>query len=437
MTEELPLDQRLRRIGWKDRLSAAAPGLQQVLGRVVCTEPDRIRRGRMKLKVGFLGIQCDTANMGLAALTYSGVKITRDAIPGDTEFVLFSVNSEHELNRMQQSLGIAGTQLRALPFRHKDPRALLRSAREMGTCDVIIDFTGGDSFSDIYGLRRLMKKLFHKQMALVSQTSLVLAPQTYGPLKHRITAPWFTHVINRAALVFTRDEMSAQFLRDRTSREVHLATDVAVTLSWDHDRYHLPPIDRERMAVNVSGLLWNGGYTRRNQFNLVSDYREYCARVVRSLINIGHEVHLVPHVLAREWESGEEDDVRACQELQASYPECQMAPAFKNPVEAKSYIAKMDAFIGSRMHATIAAFTAGVPTVPVAYSRKFAGFFGSLGYPVVVDLTTSGTSDAVAATLGHLSDLVSLRTQTISANKIASRRIRIFTDRLADLLATS
>jgi colanic acid/amylovoran biosynthesis protein len=393
--------------------------------------------GGSELKVGFLGVQCDTANMGLAALTYAGVKITHDAIPGDTEFVLFSVNSAPELDRMQQSLGISGTQLRALPFRHRDPRSLVRSAREMSTCDVIIDFTGGDSFSDIYGLKRLAKKLVHKQMALSSKTTLVLAPQTYGPLTHRITAPWFTHVINRAALVFTRDEMSAQFLRDLTSRELHLATDVAVTLSWDHDRYDLPPIDRERMAVNVSGLLWNGGYTGRNQFNLVSDYRQYCAGVVRSLIDADHEVHLVPHVLARQWESVLEDDVRACQELQENYPECQMAPAFASPVEAKSYIAKMDAFVGSRMHATIAAFTAGVPTVPVAYSRKFAGFFGSLGYPVVVDLTTSGTSDAVAATLGHLSDLASLRRETTSANKNASRRIRIFTDQLADLLATS
>jgi polysaccharide pyruvyl transferase WcaK-like protein len=113
-----------------------------------------------------------------------------------------------------------------------------------------------------------------------------------------------------------------------------------------------------------------------------------------------------------------------------------MAPPFESPVEAKSYIAKMDAFIGSRMHATIAAFTAAVPTVPVAYSRKFAGFFGSLGYPVVVDLTTSRTSDAVAATLEHLSDLDSLRSQAMYANKNASRRIRVFTEQLADLLAT-
>ena len=37
------------------------------------------------------------------------------------------------------------------------------------------------------------------------------------------------------------------------------------------------------------------------------------------------------------------------------------------------------------MHACIAAFSAGVPVVPMAYSRKFNGLFGTLGYKRVAD----------------------------------------------------
>ena len=69
-------------------------------------------------------------------------------------------------------------------------------------------------------------------------------------------------------------------------------------------------------------------------------------------------------------------------------------------MEAKSYISRMDVLIGSRMHATIASFTSGVPTIPVAYSRKFAGFFGNLDYPVLVDLAEMGTQPAIEATPG-------------------------------------
>ena len=43
--------------------------------------------------------------------------------------------------------------------------------------------------------------------------------------------------------------------------------------------------------------------------------------------------------------------------------------------------------MGARMHACIAAFSSGVPVVPMAYSRKFEGLFGSLGYDRTVDCT--------------------------------------------------
>jgi len=48
----------------------------------------------------------------------------------------------------------------------------------------------------------------------------------------------------------------------------------------------------------------------------------------------------------------------------------------------------MDFFSGARMHACIAAFSSGVAVVPIAYSRKFAGVFGSLGYTHVADCQT-------------------------------------------------
>ena len=39
------------------------------------------------------------------------------------------------------------------------------------------------------------------------------------------------------------------------------------------------------------------------------------------------------------------------------------------------------------MHACIAAFSSGVPVIPMAYSRKFEGLFGSIGYNRTVDCT--------------------------------------------------
>ena len=74
-----------------------------------------------------------------------------------------------------------------------------------------------------------------------------------------------------------------------------------------------------------------------------------------------------------------------------------MAPAFLNPIDAKSYISGMDFFMGARMHSTIAAFSSGVPVVPMSYSRKFTGLFNcTLDYDAVVDLKTE-TSNEIEA----------------------------------------
>ena len=39
--------------------------------------------------------------------------------------------------------------------------------------------------------------------------------------------------------------------------------------------------------------------------------------------------------------------------LKEEFPCAVLAPDFKNPIEAKSYISNMDVFIGARMHSTI------------------------------------------------------------------------------------
>ena len=46
--------------------------------------------------------------------------------------------------------------------------------------------------------------------------------------------------------------------------------------------------------------------------------------------------------------------------------------------EIKGIISMCDFFVGSRMHACIAALSQAIPMVGVAYSRKFEGVFGSI-----------------------------------------------------------
>ena len=59
------------------------------------------------------------------------------------------------------------------------------------------------------------------------------------------------------------------------------------------------------------------------------------------------------------------------------------------------------------MHATIGAVSCGIPTLPLAYSRKFKGVYNSIQYPHTLDLK-SNTQDEI---LLKLEDMLTIHLQ--------------------------
>lgn len=266
--------------------------------------------------------------------------------------------------------------------------------------DMVIDIGAGDSFADIYGQQRLARMFAMKFIAHIAGRPLVVAPQTIGPFSRRLSTALARSSMRRSAIVASRDRLSTTCAEEMGIDSVIEASDVALRLPYD------PPAPRApggpvKVGINISGLLMKGGYTSKNEFGLQMDY----PALVRALIGhftahpAGCEVHLVPHVITARpgWV---EDDYQPSLDLVAEFPGLRIAPRFGSPSEAKSYIAGLDFFMGARMHACIAAFSSGVPVVPMAYSRKFEGMFGSLGYNHTVDCTReSGAAilDRIAA----------------------------------------
>lgn len=109
------------------------------------------------------------------------------------------------------------------------------------------------------------------------------------------------------------------------------------------------------------------------------------------------QVHLIPHVVGAERTI--ENDYGVSYDLWRQYnnSKLKLAPLALGPVEIKSYIAGMDFFVGARMHATIGAFSSGVPVVPMAYSRKFNGLFiDTLDYPYICDMRESDHAEIIS-----------------------------------------
>jgi polysaccharide pyruvyl transferase WcaK-like protein len=332
------------------------------------------------LTIGLLWHSTRAENLGIGALTVAHIAILREAAAALGRRVRFLV--------IGWAGGMApyyaGPDVERVELRVRDFRPFGKLWWAARRCDMVFDIGAGDSFADIYGARRIALLLAAQNIVMAAGRPLILGPQTIGPFERPWARRLARDVMRRARLVATRGALSTGFAREIGYRGALLeATDVALRLPYDPPAQRAPgkPV---RVGINVSGLLFNGGYTRNNMFGLKVDYPGLMRDVLGFFRDRADcEVHLVSHVVT----PGRpvENDHAACLTLAAEYPGAIVAPVFASPSEAKSYIAGLDFFTGARMHACIAALSSGVPVLPMAYSRKFAGFFGTLGYNHMVD----------------------------------------------------
>jgi polysaccharide pyruvyl transferase WcaK-like protein len=305
--------------------------------------------------------------------------------------------------------------------------------------DLVVDIGAGDSFTDIYGTSRLTRIFILKFLTHLARTPLVMAPQTIGPFTKPLSRRLALLTMRLSALVVTRDALSSAASQEMGFRGPLIeASDVALRLPYDAPAAKAGVLGAPvKVGLNISGLLMNGGYTGRNEFGLQTDYPALVRDIIRHFLAhpAGCEVHLVPHVIVRDGAMALEDDLRASITLQAEFPALRLAPDFSSPSAAKSYIAGLDFFMGARMHACIAAFSSGVPVVPMAYSRKFAGLFGSLGYDHTVDCQSETNTVILHKIAVAFENRAALASEAASAAARGRARLMVYQDALRQLMA--
>ncbi|GHF06480.1 hypothetical protein GCM10016455_29570 [Aliiroseovarius zhejiangensis] len=367
-------------------------------------------------------------NLGVGALTASEVEILR-SISNRTgikvNIIIIDAVGPREVYITGPDIRVEN--IRVLRQPHK-------VARLMRDADLVIDIGAGDSFTDIYGRKRLKVLFMLKYLAHLTGCPLVTAPQTIGPFTKPLSRLLAKRSLHKSAIVATRDDLSTECARELgVGGSIVEASDVALRLPYDRVvKSEGGPV---KVGLNVSGLLMSGGYTGKNMFGLRIDYRQLVHDIIERFLNhdVQCEMHLVPHVISAQ-KGSVEDDLHACEELARAYPLAIAAPAFQNPSEAKSYISGLDFFMGARMHSCIAAFSSGVPVVPMAYSRKFAGLFGSLGYPYTVDCTTDPGETIIENIFDAFENRQQVAEEMAKAFKLGSQKLQAYEDALETLI---
>lgn len=265
----------------------------------------------------------------------------------------------------------------------------------------VADIRGGDSLSDIYGFRTFVLGSLPLLSVMLLGRQYTLMPQTYGPFRSPLARWLAAQMMRRATSIWTRDRRSIPLVETLSGRTPQFSPDVAFTLPAAAPRtiaFDPPESPLARgdflVGVNVSGLLYMGGYTRHNMFGLKADYRDTIEAVVETILrNTRMTILIIPHTFGAEME--EEASVAVHTAATRRHPGRSFRLTTElRAAELKWLIGRTTFFVGSRMHACIAALSQCVPTVGLAYSDKFLGVFESAAVAdSVVDLRKSDAEE--------------------------------------------
>lgn len=375
-------------------------------------------------KVLLLGVSFNTRNMGVGALGAAAIKCVRAWRPG-AGIKLLDYGKKREIHNVNvggrdELVELVNLRFSKKLFQRNNVALLIAAAaasrllpaslrklvvasnqylREIEEADTAASVAGGDSFSDIYGVGRFFYVALPQVLVLLMGKPLAQLPQTIGPFSSKLTRKMAAMILRRSSVIYSRDYPGLLEAREILGISGH---DGRIKFCYDMgfalDPVVPPAVSTEpagafpcaprpagpgcTVGLNVSGLLYMGGYTRSNMFGLKTDYRALVKEIIDFLITRKKaSVLLVPHVFGG---AGSESDSAVCSllysELRARYGrQIGLLTGDYDQGEIKHVIGTCDFFIGSRMHACIAAISQCVPAVPVAYSRKFMGVMESVG----------------------------------------------------------
>lgn len=192
-------------------------------------------------------------------------------------------------------------------------------------------------------------------------------------------------------LITARESISYNALK-KVNKNTILVSDPAFTL--ETKKMPLPEgwIKGKTIGINASPLILQSARNSKILFNA------YKKLIFEILDNTDCVVALIPHVV---WK--ENDDREPLKKLYESFKKTGRVILINdcNCMELKGYISQCRIFVGARTHATIAAYSSGVPTLVLGYSVKSKGIaldlFGEIENYVLPVQTIENDNELVEA----------------------------------------
>ncbi|WP_165921846.1 polysaccharide pyruvyl transferase family protein [Natronoflexus pectinivorans] len=391
-----------------------------------------------------LGVNPYSGNRGVGALAYSVMSVLdKISKENDVQINIYLVGKSKHIVENRIKVGDTIIQFKQFPFYAgnglkgvlKFFLTMILSKEILFKTKYVMDMGEGDSFSDIYGKQRFININAPKKTFRFLGKKILLLPQTIGPFNDAKIKKEAKKSIEKSDVVLVRDRMSYDYVTNNTTqKKVKELTDMAFFMPYNKKDFSNGKIN---VGLNISSLMWHGGYTKNNQFGFKEDYPKLMRAIIEFFLTQANvQIHLISHVVNAN--SHVENDYEVARFIQDEYAseKITLAPFFLDPIDAKNYISGLDFFTGARMHACIAAFSSGVPVYPIAYSRKFNGLFvETLEYSYLGDLINQNSNEFMTGLEYAFENRIEL-TEIIQQSKknIVSHRYTLLIDELSIFL---
>lgn len=249
------------------------------------------------------------------------------------------------------------------------------SAASISAADALI-MTGGDVVSLDYGVASLYFWANFVERAIDLGKPAVLWGASVGPFssKPHVEREMLKHLKLYSAIT-VRETSSYEYLRNLGLENVQLVADPAFTMT--PQAFDVSELTFQKnpnvLGLNVSPLIRGYRGDKSSKLSLDRDVVDFIKDVVEKT---DMSVLLVPHVDPLDGSSVNSDSAYMkglLEQLPGLQDRVRLAPRNLNAAQLKYLISHCRFFIGARTHATIGAFSTGVPTISIAYSVKAKG----------------------------------------------------------------
>lgn len=337
----------------------------------------------MKKKILLLGVSLESDNRGVNALGIGALTLLKKTFDFDECNILHFSNekvSEHNLIINNSNVNVKIHYFPAKSYYNSIYELIIyrlfkifpqsNVAKIILDSDIAYDVNEGDSFSDIYGSKRIIRHFLDSFLVILAGKPLIFLPQTIGPFKTFSGKVLGSFILKNLKKLYIRDSKSVAFLKS-LGVSYQQSIDMATFMEPKAIDISVKPTT---IGLNINGLMYLQNYKALN--NQFSEYKYFIETLIQRLLELNHSILLIPHTYNID-NPNPEDDFIAIKEISKNINNANLniLSGTYDAQELKYIISKTDFFIGSRMHSCIAALSTSVPCIGLAYSYKFEGTF--------------------------------------------------------------